>query len=78
MRIMRPIVWLLLALLGLVSALQYGTEPAVQVTFYMESLCPYCRQFTTELLGSLAQTEVWSIMDLEVVPWVRACGHAHL
>lgn len=45
--------------------------PMVKLDVYMETLCPGSALFVKEELPKLFVNELYSIIDLSIVPWVR-------
>lgn len=67
---------LLLLLLLLVppssSSSSSNYEKKVTMSFYYETLCPYCADFIVNHLVKLFQTDLISIVNLRMVPWGNA------
>uniref|UniRef100_A0A2C9WM42 Saposin A-type domain-containing protein n=1 Tax=Manihot esculenta TaxID=3983 RepID=A0A2C9WM42_MANES len=44
----------------------------VSLSLYYETLCPYCRNFIVDPLAKAINTDLMTILDLEMVPWGNA------
>jgi protein-disulfide isomerase len=62
----------MMTVLGSTVAQRSNTADKVHVVLYMESLCPYCANYLSENLDGLFKDGIKSIVDLQVVPWVRS------
>lgn len=49
-----------------------SSHDRVKVELYMEALCPYCARFVHQTVSKAFENGLEPIMDLELIPWVRA------
>ena len=47
-------------------------QESVLVEFFEESLCPYCAQFSTKVLGPLLSSNLTPFIDFQLVPYGNA------
>lgn len=59
--------WVLLFVF--ISLSQEDGNAKVEVALYYESLCPYCAGFIVNQLGNMVQTDLFSIVNLRLIPW---------
>ncbi|XP_050226684.1 gamma-interferon-responsive lysosomal thiol protein-like isoform X1 [Mercurialis annua] len=53
------------------SLVQFKAQKVV-LSLYYEALCPYCRNFIIKPLAEMFQTDLISIVDLQLIPWGNA------
>ncbi|XP_050226685.1 gamma-interferon-responsive lysosomal thiol protein-like [Mercurialis annua] len=53
------------------SLVQFKAQKVV-LSLYYEALCPYCRNFIVKSLAEMFQTDLMSIVDLQLFPWGNA------